>query len=302
MTATNSQSQRQTAVALFPELAISCPAPHGQTAEQLLRFLQGFRLGDAHPNELHGYLAEGFNRFLTTLQLIPKGKGRMLEVGANPYFFSALIRQFTQYELHCVNYFGADHPRRAVQVMSNDELGIRYDFEYQNVNVEVESPECQEHFDVIMFCEVIEHLTHDPLKAVVNLKRVLKPGGWMIVTTPNVSRLWNVAAAIAGVNIYDPYSAYGPYGRHNREYNKHELNLLFCHAGFAIDLLMSADVHLNESHNLCELQPLVPLLRHRAADLGQYLFARMRNDGTSNPLKPSWLYRSYAPEELDSSR
>ncbi len=36
-----------------------------------------------------------------------------------------------------------------------------------------------------------------------------------------VSRLENVCRMIAGVNIYDPYSGYRPYGRHNRENNKH---------------------------------------------------------------------------------
>ena len=40
-------------------------------------------------------------------------------------------------------------------------------------------------FDTVLFIEVIEHLTSDDIKAIVSeLKRVLKPGGHMIVTTP----------------------------------------------------------------------------------------------------------------------
>jgi hypothetical protein len=58
-----------------------------------------------------------------------------------------------------------------------------------------------------------------------------------------VSRLENVAKMIAGANIYDPYSGCRPYGRHNREYNKHELYLLLNYLGFTIDAMFTADVH-----------------------------------------------------------
>ena len=80
------------------------------------------------------------------------------------------------------------------------------------------------HFDHILFCEVLEHLTNHPLRAVLQLKKVLKPDGMLVLTTPNAARLENVVAFIEGRNIYDPYSAYGPYGRHNREYTRHELH------------------------------------------------------------------------------
>ena len=91
-------------------------------------------------------------------------------------------------------------------------------FDYRNLNIEVDDfPFPDNHFDYILFCEVLEHLTHDPLRALTELKRVLKPGGEAsVLTTPNAARLENVIAFIEGRNIYDPYSAYGPYGRHNR--------------------------------------------------------------------------------------
>src|SRR3989440_9270321 len=57
------------------------------------------------------------------------------------------------------------------------------------------------------------------------------------------SDLENVCRLIAGENIYDPYSGYGPYGRHNREYNRDELAKLLVFAGFEIEVLFSADVH-----------------------------------------------------------
>ena len=55
-----------------------------------------------------------------------------------------------------------------------------------------------DHFDVVLFCEIIEHLTNDPLVALREIKRVLKPDGVLVLTTPNVNRLENVIRMIQG--------------------------------------------------------------------------------------------------------
>jgi ubiquinone/menaquinone biosynthesis C-methylase UbiE len=39
-------------------------------------------------------------------------------------------------------------------------------------------------FDVVLMTEVLEHLS-DPVLALTQLKRVLKPGGWLLMTVPN---------------------------------------------------------------------------------------------------------------------
>lgn len=41
-----------------------------------------------------------------------------------------------------------------------------------------------EAFDVVIMTEVLEHLS-DPVLALEQLRRVLKPGGWMLLTVPN---------------------------------------------------------------------------------------------------------------------
>ena len=81
-------------------------------------------------------------------------------------------------------------------------------------------------FDFVLFCEIIEHLLMNPLHALREIHRVLEPGGLLVLTTPNVARLGNVLRWSRGDNIYDPYSGFGPYGRHNREYTLHELDRL----------------------------------------------------------------------------
>ena len=273
--------------------------PEGETEPSLLEYLSRFRLEGEQidEKELQGYLHNAFRRFLYTLQLAPPGEGKLLEIGAGPYFASLLLRRFTQYELHYTNYFGAAFGKRGAQTMVAPDERVRFDF--HNVDVEAEPlPFADDTFDVVLLCEVLEHFIADPLQALCHIKEVLKPGGHLILTTPNVNRLENVGRMIAGHNIYDPYSGYGPHGRHNREYNWDELRRLLGHAGFAIDVMFTSDVHLNQTHLYLDRSAILDLVRRRRKTLGQYLFVRARNEGSAHPKKPAWLYRSYPPAEL----
>jgi SAM-dependent methyltransferase len=279
------------------------PLPPGCAREQILASLTRFALDGAASGELEGYAREDCDRFLYTLDLVPQRPGAILEVGANPYFTTALLAKFRpQSRLTLVNYFGGPE-RVASQTLVapafDGEGEARFTFEYHNCNIEQHRlPLADESLDVVLFCEVIEHLLEDPMRALLELKRVLRPGGRMIITTPNVARLENVARMLAGANIYDPYSGYGPYGRHNREYNRHELDRLMTWCGFTEEIFFTADVHPNPSADFYSLETIAPLTAFRAADLGQYLFSRWRKTGPTPDRKPSWLYRSYPEEQL----
>lgn len=49
-------------------------------------------------------------------------------------------------------------------------------------------------FDIVMSNEVIEHVT-DARKAIKEMSRVLKPGGLLVITTPNKAWHWSVSIA-----------------------------------------------------------------------------------------------------------
>jgi 2-polyprenyl-3-methyl-5-hydroxy-6-metoxy-1,4-benzoquinol methylase len=62
---------------------------------------------------------------------------------------------------------------------------------------------CQDNvFDIIISSEVIEHVP-DPFKAMQELYRVLKPGGTLVLTTPN--KIWYFAVWIADTFKLRPY-------------------------------------------------------------------------------------------------
>jgi len=244
------------------------------------------------------YCAEAFRRFVYTYGLARELTGKALELGANPYFMTVLLKRFTALDLVLANYFGPQPgvTSAAQEVLYQDwttQQPTSAPFSYHHFNVEQEPfPFPAGDFDVVFFCEILEHLLHDPLAVLREIKRVLKPGGTLILTTPNVSRLENRARMLAGVNIYDPYSGHGSYARHNREYTSKEIAHLLRDSGFAIDALFTADVIENRTSDYISLVRLAEMLpKSAASELGQYIFVRARNTGEGTNVRPEWLYR-----------
>lgn len=273
--------------------------PCGETEQSLKAYLSQFYIKeDGLHEERNYYLEAAFKRFLYTLQITPSRRGRLLEIGAAPYFISLLLKQFTPHELTFVNYFGEAWGKIARQTLVSAD-GSELLIESDNVNIEAESlPYQSASFDVVLLCEVLEHLTNDPHRALLEIKRVLKPNGTFILTTPNMACLENIERLWAGHNIFDNYSAYGPYGRHNREYTFAEVKRLLEHVGFAIEEAFTSDIHAHHSQGFIPSSQLATLIEQRPDKLGQYTFIRATNRHEPQRKKPAWLYRSYPSEEV----
>ncbi len=278
------------------------PLPSGWSEEDLRRMISSVRVEDAPVDELKTYVEADFRRFVYTLGLVPEKSGqRILELGANPYFTTTLLRKFRDADLHLANFF--DQPERAgkqkVTIQSTGEVA-EYFFKQFNIEAE-EFPYQDNSFDVVLFCEIIEHLLSDPVHALTEIRRVLKPGGDLVLTTPNVARLDNVRKIIAGENVYDPYSGHGPYGRHNREYTQEDLFSLLSANGFTVRTMFTADVHPGHTSSSVALGTVTPLVKHRPNDLGQYIFCRSsvsRESKAAAGVRPDWLFRSTDENEL----
>lgn len=290
-------------VAMFP-LAPPLPLPDGLTEQQLFEFVTSVRVQDAPEAEMRAYGTHDFRRFVYTWGMARDVMGKCLELGGNPYFTTMLLKNFTDLETSLANYFGHENNGEYTQTVDYRELGSgekkSQHFSFQHFNIENDIfPYEDGEFDLVIFAEIIEHLLNDPCKVLREIKRVLKPNGTLILTTPNVARLENVTRLISGTNIYDPYSGYGPYGRHNREYNRHELDQLLRFEGYELTVCFTADVHANNAQAFTQVEKIAELLRFRENDLGQYIFIKaIAKAGEQCTRRPNWLYRSYPEGEL----
>lgn len=276
------------------------PLPAGYTKEHILEALCSVSIDGSTIGELRAYATGDCERFLHTLALVPDGTGKLLEIGGNPYFTTLLLRRFRPgYAFAITNFFSqpAGLAKQHIAFDGFDGTAEGFDLEYHSVNIEAwPFPFADGEMDVVVFGEVLEHMTNDPMHALREIARVLKPGGRLVLTTPNVARIENVVALLEGRNLYDPYSGYGPYGRHNREYTRNEIHQLLTYCGFEAEISFTANVHPDTpaaAVDMAAVRAAIGSVRNREHDLGQYLFSRWRKTAECGAQRPAWLYRSY---------
>ena len=281
----------------FPE----APIPFGYTYVQLKQLLLSVEIDDSGSSALNPYVEDSFERFLFTWDLAKDHQGKCLELGANPYFTTLLLKEFSSLDINVANFFGGDATSGIQRLTWNQNNKVRSkELAFDHFNLEEGPfPYPDSSFDVILFCEIIEHLLMNPLHCLREINRCLKPNGVLITTTPNVARLGNVFAMIDGASIYDPYSGFGPYGRHNREYSLTELNRLLEFAGFKTTKAFTANSHADNLALRSDYDRICQLVAHRPNDLGQYLFTKATKVSEPKRGLPAFLYRSWPEEEMN---
>ncbi len=167
---------------------------------------------------------------------------RILEMGAYLQITPALKTRLGYGEVRGCYYGPAGKvDQRGVQ--SSD--GERFECTLELFDAEKDRfPYDDGYFSTVLCCELVEHLTEDPMHMMAEINRILRPGGHLVLTTPNIGSLRAIAAILAG---YHPgfFPAYirpraegeEPEARHNREYTAREIVHLFHYAGFDMTLL-----------------------------------------------------------------
>ena len=75
--------------------------------------------------------------------------------------------------------------------------GTKVEFMLEKVNLELDRwPFRDELFDVIVCLEVLEHFSNDPMHALTEARRVLRPGGQLVVSTPNIGSLTSMLRSL----------------------------------------------------------------------------------------------------------
>ena len=137
--------------------------------------------------------------------------------------------------------------------------------------------ECEElpfpanHFDVVVAGEVIEHV-FDTDSFLKKIKHVLKDGGNLIITTPNLATLGRRLLLLLGKNPLMEVSIDGDAAGHIRYFIKETLVDLLEKHGFKIDKITSDIINFNSSGKLYSVR-----LARIFPALGRTLIVRAEN-------------------------
>jgi Methyltransferase domain len=81
-----------------------------------------------------------------------------------------------------------DHPAREAEHMAFSPETKFYPVNLETEQLPVKFPELKGKFNLIFFCEVLEHLRVTPTEILTDLKELLSPNGLIYISTPNGMR------------------------------------------------------------------------------------------------------------------
>jgi SAM-dependent methyltransferase len=197
----------------------------------------GRRIVELDPNHWYsGYLDGHADRLTSDLELVtrdvPAG-GRILDIGCSPPFVLAVLKSLG---------YAATGVDVQPQVFANSQAELG--FTAVGCNVEQQAlPFPDQSFDAVLLCEVFEHLRLNPVRTMQEIRRVVRPGGFLYLTTPNSYSLGGISNFVlkrSGYfcttrDLYDELDQINIEGfsGHVREYTHREVEGFLARLGFS---------------------------------------------------------------------
>lgn len=252
--------------------------PHGGTAEDYLRTHYG-RYRDTQ-RRLSGGAQPGAHvldigaHWLHQSLMYARAGCRVTAVDLPPILDAAPVRALAQaYAIRLLPTADLEHPE-ALRSLPEDSV------------------------DTVLFTEVIEHLTFNPVAMWREIYRVLRPGGRIVVTTPNyyalrrfAPQLWRFARGDGGGVDTRRIFALHTLAHHWKEYSLRELRSYFAY--LSPDFACRAGCHVERSGRSARsgwkdavaraVERCVPLLRPQL-----YLEIELRRKHAGIVLDPHW--------------
>jgi SAM-dependent methyltransferase len=155
--------------------------------------------------------------------------GTIVEIGAFPYHLTMLLKRLG-YACTAVDLA----PERQRERVEREGLVVhRCDIEREPL------PFANASCGLVVFNEVLEHLRVDPLFVMSEISRVMRPGGTLLLTTPNLYAIQRIVKFLLGRGFNDPLKEFfklrgiGHMG-HIREYSAAEVKRFLDYAGFSV--------------------------------------------------------------------
>ena len=245
-----------------------------------------------------GYIETHLTRFEKTLAITPPGgpADRILEMGSYLQITPALRTRLGYGEVRGCYYGPAGQvDQRSVRSIDGEQFQCTLEL----FDAEKDCfPYGDGYFSTVLCCELVEHLTEDPMHMMAEVNRILRPGGHLVLTTPNIGSMRAIAAILAG---YHPgfFPAYirprvegeEPEARHNREYTAREIVLLFHYAGFEMTLLETGPFRNEPKPEHEWVKHLLDRYEQPSDLRGDGIYAMGRKVGPVRERYPTWLYQ-----------
>jgi SAM-dependent methyltransferase len=156
-------------------------------------------------------------------------------------------------------------------------------------------PYDDESFATVLCCELLEHLASDPMHMMLEIHRILKPGGALVLTTPNLASLRSLSGILQGFHPQLFSSYIRPRegvvdARHAREYTPYELRKLLEDSGFVVTLLETGPFREEPKPEYAWVEHMLDRYMLSKEHRGDGIYAVGRKSGKPGERYPSWLY------------
>jgi SAM-dependent methyltransferase len=243
------------------------------------------------------YVETHLTRLERTLALTPPGgpSDRILEMGAYLQITPALRSHLGYGEVRGCYFGKLGQTGRRTAVSAEGET---FECEIDHFDAERDCyPYSDGYFTTVLCGELIEHLCQDPMHLMMEVNRILKPGGHLVLTTPNIAALRGIAAILQGYHpgFFHAYIRPAVEGdavdaRHNREYTPREIHQLLENAGFSVVELETGPFRDTPSPEYAWVGRLLEHCSLPAHLRGDGIYAVGRKTGAVRERYPGWLY------------
>ena len=247
-------------------------------------------------DESRTYVETHRTRLEKTLALTPPGapSDRVLEMGAYLNITPALKTRLGYGEVRGC-YYGA--PGNTEHRVAKSEDGEEFHCEIDLFDAEKDRfPYPDGYFSTVLCCEIVEHLAADPMHMMSEIHRILKPGGALVLTTPNIASLRAAAGILQGFHpmLFPAYVRPDRNGnteaRHNREYTPGEVKDLLANSGFEVTILETGPFREGPKPELAWVEHLLDRYILAREHRGDGIYAVGRKTSPVRERYPAWLY------------
>src|SRR5665213_83498 len=247
-------------------------------------------------NGSRAYVETHRTRLERTLALTPPGgpKDRVLEMGAYLHITPALQTRLGYGEVRGC-YYGPQGQTNHRSITSENGEDFVCDIDLFDAEKD-RFPYDDGYFSTVLCCELIEHLPSDPMHMMCEINRILKPGGTLILTTPNIASARAVSAILQGFHpmLFPAYIRPNPSGeteaRHNREYSSREVKDRLENSGFEVAALETGPLRDEPKPELAWVEHLLDRYILPKENRGEGIYAVGRKRRAVRDRYPAWLY------------